>query len=126
MSDRVVHFEVPADDVERARTFYATVFGWNVVPVPGMDYTMASTGPAGETGMPSEPGFINGGIFQRDTVVSTPVITILVGDIEVAAAAITAEGGFMVRDKHAVGDMGWAAYFKDSEGNLLGLWQTAT
>ena len=52
----VVHFELPADDVERARKFYSKTFGWNVMPMPEMEYTMVGTGPATAEGMPSEPG----------------------------------------------------------------------
>ena len=65
MTGRIVHFEIPFDDGDRARKFYADAFGWNTSEIPEMDYTMAVTGPTGEQGMPSEPGYINGGMFQR-------------------------------------------------------------
>ncbi|MGH3445975.1 MAG: VOC family protein, partial [Nocardioidaceae bacterium] len=64
MSGRVVHFEVPFEDGDRARGFYAEAFGWAVTPMPEMSYTMVSTGPS-EQGPPSEPGFINGGMMER-------------------------------------------------------------
>jgi uncharacterized protein len=125
MAGRVVHFEVPYDEVERATSFYRDVFGWQIQSIPEMDYHMVATGPAGEDGMPSEPGFIGGGMFARQSNIGTPVITIDVDDIDAALADVEAHGGSTVEKKMPVGDMGFAAYFKDSEGNLLGLWQSA-
>ncbi len=125
MSGRVVHFEIPADDVDRARDFYRQAFGWNIQPMPEMDYTIVSTTETDESGMPKDPGAINGGMAKRDASFSTPVITVDVDDIDVALEKIGSLGGSTVTERTAVGDMGWAAYFKDSEGNLMGLWQTA-
>ena len=69
MSARVVHFEVPFDDADRARGFYRDVFDWQIQPMPEMDYNMVSTGPASDEGMPSEPGYIGGGMMQRQAPV---------------------------------------------------------
>ncbi len=126
MNGSVVHFEVPFDDGDRARSFYRDVFGWQIQPMPGMDYTIVSTGPAGDDGMPGEPGYIGGGMFQRAAPNSTPVVVMAVDDIDATLAEVEARGGATVRPKEPVGDMGFAAYFTDSEGNLMGLWQTAT
>ncbi|WP_028281538.1 VOC family protein [Arthrobacter sp. H5] len=126
MSGRVVHFEIPFDDGERARTFYREAFGWNIQQMPEMDYTTVSSGPTSEQGMPTEPGFINGGMFERDAAWSTtPVITLDVDDIDAALETIKKLGGSAAVDKTTVGDMGFSAYFKDSEGNIMGLWQNA-
>jgi predicted enzyme related to lactoylglutathione lyase len=125
MSGRVVHFEVPFDDADRARDFYAEVFGWQIMAMPEMQYTIVSTGPTSDEGMPNEPGYIGGGMMQRQEPVSTPVITIEVDDIDAALVTIDKHGGSAVGEKLTVGEMGFAAYFKDSEGNLLGLWQNA-
>ncbi|MBA3287891.1 MAG: VOC family protein [Acidimicrobiia bacterium] len=126
MAGRVVHFEVPYDDVDRATSFYTDVFGWQLQGMPELDYHLAMTGPVGDQGMPEEPGFINGGMFARVPDVSSPVITIDVDDIDAVLADVEAHGGALVRAKEPVGEMGFAAYFTDSEGNLLGLWQSAT
>ena len=64
-------------------------------------------------------------MFARQGNVSTPVITIDVDDIDATLATIESRGGSTVEKKIPVGDMGFAAYFTDSEGNLLGLWQSA-
>lgn len=125
MTGRVVHFEIPFDDGDRARSFYADAFGWNVMHMPDMGYTMVSTGPTEEQGPPSEPGFINGGMLQREAPVGSPVITVDVEDIDGTLEKIEKLGGTTVIAKQAVADMGFSAYFKDSEGNLIGLWQNA-
>ena len=126
MSGKVVHFEVPFDDGDRARKFYSSVFGWQLMEMPEMGYTLVTTGPSDmETG-PSEPGFINGGMFARsDSPGQAPNIVIDVASIEDALKQIEEAGGKTVQEKMAVGDMGFAAYFTDTEGNLMGLWENA-
>lgn len=126
MSGRVVHFEIPFDDGDRARAFYREAFGWQVQEMPELDYTMAASGPMSEEGMPTEPGFINGGLFRRSgDEISTPVITIDVDDIDEALQKVGALGGTVVQGRQPVASMGFTGYFKDTEGNVLGLWQTA-
>ena len=72
MTARVVHFEVPFDDADRARSFYQDVFDWQIQFIPEMDYNIVSTGPATDQGMPSEPGYIGGGMLPRQAPVTTP------------------------------------------------------
>lgn len=124
MADRVVHFELPADDLERAQDFYRRAFGWSVNTVPGMGYTLLGTAPSGKDGSPTEPGAINGGMLARQDPIKSPVITIQVRSIDESLKQIETLGGRVVRDKQPVGTMGFAAYFSDSEGNVVGLWQT--
>lgn len=122
--DKVVHFEIPADDVARAKQFYEEVFGWRALAMEDMGYVMFHTGPTDDkTGMVKEKAFINGGMFKRQGVLTTPVITINVKSIDTAAKEVEKHGGKIVREKKPVGDFGLAAYFTDSEGNLLGLWE---
>lgn len=126
MNGRVVHFEVPFNDGERARAFYREAFGWSIDEMPELNYSMVSTGPRTEQGMPSEPGFINGGMFDRaGASAPNPVITISVDSIDAALNQIGQLGGLTVTDKMPVGDMGFAAYFTDTEGNVMGLWENA-
>ena len=124
MSGRVVHFEIPFDDGDRARAFYREAFGWELQSMPEMGYTLVSTGPNGEQG-PSEPGFINGGMMQREGDFKSPNIVIDVDNLEEALKAVGEAGGTTVSERQPVGEMGFTAYFKDSEGNLVGLWETA-
>lgn len=125
VTGRVVHFEVPYDDADRARAFYADVFGWSIQHMPEFDYSFVQTGPIDETGMPAEAGYIGGGMFQRQADVGRPIITIDVNDMTTALATIAEHGGAAVGEPQQVGDMGTAAYFTDSEGNLMGLWQSS-
>ncbi len=122
---KVVHFEIPADNLARAKKFYSTVFGWTLNEFPEMEYTIARTVESDQNGMPKKPGAINGGMLQRQDPVKTPVITISVDNMDQAAATIEKNGGKIIRPKMPVGDMGFAAYFKDTEGNVVGLWQNA-
>jgi predicted enzyme related to lactoylglutathione lyase len=122
MSGRVVHFEIPADDLGRAETFYRDVFDWEINNVPGMGYTLVGTTPSTENG-PIEPGAINGGMLARQAPITAPVLTIEVDDIEGALKAIERLGGRTIRERMPVGDMGFAAYFADTENNILGLWE---
>jgi uncharacterized protein len=125
MTGRVVHFEIPYDDGDRARSFYKEAFGWQLMEMPEMGYTMVSVGPSGDQG-PTEPGFINGGMLSRDDAATRgPVLVVDVENIEVALERIGGLGGSTVVGKTPVGDMGFAAYFTDPEGNVMGLWETA-
>jgi predicted enzyme related to lactoylglutathione lyase len=128
MTGRVVHFEVPFSDGDRARNFYRQAFGWQLNEWPEMKYTGVATGPVNqETGMPSESGYIGGGMFEREPAFPQgPVITIDVTSIDDALEKIRSLGGEPFGTKTQVGDMGFAAYFRDTEGNVLGLWETAS
>ncbi len=125
MSGRVVHFEIPFDDAERARGFYKDLFGWQIQEMPGMDYTIVSTGPSGEQG-PTEPGYIGGGMLSRQqAATSGPVLVVDVDSIDETLQRIGGMGGSTVVGRTPVGEMGFAAYFTDPEGNVVGLWETA-
>lgn len=124
MSGRVVHFEIPFDDGDRARAFYRDAFGWQLQEWDEGAYTLVSTGPSGEQG-PEEPGFVNGGMMRRENPGDGPIVVIDVEDIDAALAKIEELGGQTLLGRQPVGEMGWAAYFKDVEGNSMGLWQTA-
>lgn len=121
----VVHFEIPADDEDRARQFYNSVFGWKFQVIPEMEYSLATTAPMNDQGEPAEPGSINGGIFRRGDMLRAPVVTIDVENIDAALERIARQGGETVRGMMAVPGSGWNAYFRDSEGNVVGLWQNS-
>ena len=127
MSGKVMHFEIPFDDGDRASGFYRDVFGWQLVPMPEMDYTMVMTGPSDPETGPTEPGFINGGMFKRsdDFPGKGPNVVIDVASVDDALGAVESAGGTRLTDKQPVGDMGFTAYFSDSEGNVIGLWESA-
>ena len=92
--------------------------------MPEFDYNFVQTGPTDDNGMPTESSYIGGGMMQRKDDVDRPVITIDVDDMTKALDKIAESGGTALGDPKPVGEMGIAAYFKDSEGNLMGLWQS--
>ena len=93
---RVVHFEIPADDVTRAKEFYGGLFGWQLQDM-GEEmngYIIAMTTPVDqETQVPTEPGAINGGLMKRSGDTPSPVITIEVDGIDDALKKVEAGGG---------------------------------
>ena len=125
MSNRVIHFEVPFDDGNRARAFYGEVFGWQLRELPEMGYTIVTTGPTDPEKGATEPGFINGGMMQRGGDWQTPNLVVDVDNLEDAMKSVTEHGGTVVSERQPVGDMGFTAYVRDTEGNLVGLWENA-
>lgn len=124
--DSIVHFEIPVDKMDRAQKFYKETFGWSINSIPEMDYALLGTTPANEQGRPTEPGAINGGMLLREEPVKHTVVTINVKSIDDAEKRLQKNGGKMIRKKMSVADMGFAAYFQDTEGNVVGLWETKT
>jgi predicted enzyme related to lactoylglutathione lyase len=125
MTGRVMHFEIPVDDEDRAFRFYAQAFGWHLESVPGMSYTLVSTGPMGDDGEPLQKGYIGGGMMKRQAPITSPVITVACQDIDSALKTVADLGGEVVQGKAPVGDAGFTAYVRDTEGNVIGLWQDA-
>jgi predicted enzyme related to lactoylglutathione lyase len=114
---RVVHFELPADDIERAAGFYTDVFGWKITRWDGPeDYYLISTG------ADAEPG-INGGMSLRSPHNQAVVDTIDVANVDASLAKITKAGGTVTMPKVAIPGVGWLAYFRDTEGNTFGIMQ---
>ena len=114
---RVVHFEIHADDTDRASKFYSDVFDWKFQKWDGpMDYWLV------QTGEESEPG-INGGLMKRRDPAGRVYNTIGVHDLAAQIDKVTAAGGQIVVPTMAVPGVGWLAYFKDTEGNIFGMMQ---
>jgi len=93
--------------------------------MPDMGYTILSTTETDEQGMPAAPGAINGGMMKRAQPLTGPVITIAVDDIDAALEQVESLGGSTLLGRQPVGGMGFTAYFKDCEGNTMGMWQNA-
>lgn len=122
--DKVVHFEVPYDERERALEFYQKVFGWNVNAVPEMEYDIVHTAEVDDKMMPKESGAINGGMYKRgEGVAKSPVIVIDVSSVDEHIEKVKGAGGEVFREKHVVGEMGYYAQVKDTEGNIIGIWE---
>lgn len=119
----VVHFEIPADDQDRASKFYREALGWRIEPVPGMDYSMVITADMDDNGQPVAAGAINGGMMAREGEITNPVVTVDVPDINATLKRVEELGGSVVVPKNEIPGMGYTAYFRDSEGNVMGLWE---
>lgn len=119
--NRVIHFEIQADNIDRAKKFYESVLGWKIEKIMkkeqgGMDYYGVTTGD-------SVPG-INGGMYQRgEDKIFTYDCTVEVADIDKAIADVKTNGGTITREKGEIPGVGWFASAKDTEGNRLGLMQ---
>lgn len=123
--DSIVHFEIPAKDPKRASEFYTKAFGWNITQFPGFEYWSLGTTMSDKDGRPTTPGAINGGLGKKGVMAPDAVtVTISVTDIDKALATVKKLGGKQNGQKQAVGDMGWSAYFEDTEGNIIGLFQS--
>ena len=114
---RPVHFELRVEDPERAAKFYADVFGWKADKWEGpQDYWLLTTGPEGEPG-------IDGAFAARDQ--KDPWVNIIgVDSVDDATDKIQAAGGTLTDPKVAIPGQGYAAYFRDSEGNPFGIFQS--
>lgn len=128
---KVMHFELGVDDLDRAKNFYSSVFGWKLdtadMPGGGQYTSIITTDVDPETMTPTEPGAINGGMVPRsETVTPAPVVTIGVDGIDEALAQVEAAGGKTVAPRTEIPGMGAYAYFTDLEGNVMGLWENAT
>lgn len=126
--NKVVHFEIPADDLKRADEFYKTVFGWDiqVFPMEGGEYHMATTVPTDENQMPKEAGAINGGLYQREKPEQKPIFYIDVPDIDAHLKMVEEKGGKVVVAKTPIPQMGAYAQIADTEGNVIGLFESST
>jgi predicted enzyme related to lactoylglutathione lyase len=121
---RVVHFEIHAEDPERAVAFYRKVFGWEISKWDGpQEYWLIRTGDAGQPG-------IDGGLLRRHGPGPVPgqavngyVCTVDVPSVDEYTGNVTANGGQIALPKMAVPGIGWLAYATDTEGNIFGMMQ---
>ena len=126
MDHTVCHFEIPAEEPKRAAEFYRGLFDWDIRGWDSADNTveiqMISTVPSDEAGRPTRPG-VNGMIMKRQHPQQPFANYINVESVDEHGAKVEALGGQVVMPKTPVPGMGWFLYFKDTEGNILGLWQ---
>jgi len=120
----IVHFEIPADNVEKLRKFYSKLFGWKIEKFPGpMEYWMIETVPIDKKGMPIRPG-VNGGMMKRQQPEHKPVNYIAVESVDEYTKKIEALGGKALVPKMEVPGIGWWALALDPEGNQFAILQS--
>jgi predicted enzyme related to lactoylglutathione lyase len=123
--DGVNLFNLPVDDMSRAKEFFSKTFGWTFMAT-GMDgdHHFATTVPTNEMGQPTEPGGINGGLIQRGAYEQQMTsIFIEVKPIDSTLEKVETNGGKIVLTKVPIADFAYLAQIKDTEGNLISLWE---
>jgi predicted enzyme related to lactoylglutathione lyase len=113
----IVHFDVPAENIDRAKKFYSELLGWKFEAWPGMEYNLITT-----TNLEGVLG-VGGGMGKRMDPSQRMVNYFGVKSIDVAIQQVKNLGGKMLTDKMAVPAMGYLANCVDTEGNTFGLWE---
>ncbi len=119
----IVHFEIPADDVEKLKKFYSQLFGWKIEKMPGeIEYYGIYTVPVNEKGMPLRPG-VNGGLMKKQNPEHKAVNYIQVESVDEYSKKIESLGGKIVVPKMEIPGIGWWALALDPEGNQFAILQ---
>lgn len=123
---RVVHFEIHATEPQKVAGFYAALFGWKVQQWGDQPYWLF------DTGTPDQPG-INGGLVPRrgaapveGQAVNAFVCTVDVAAVDDITQRAVSLGGAIAVPKMPIPGIGWLAYIKDPDGNILGVMQADT
>ena len=126
MDHTVVHFEIPANDLEELKKFYSKLFKWKFIQMPteGIDYWVIQTVPTDEEGMLQKPG-VNGGMVAKDPEQKNvnPVNYITVENIDKYIIKATELGGKILTPIQNVPTVGQIARIADPEGNQFALLQ---
>ncbi|MGH7629953.1 MAG: VOC family protein, partial [Gemmatimonadales bacterium] len=127
MDHTIVHFEIPADNPERAAKFYRELFGWTInkwdgAAAGGIEYWMVQTVPTEPGGQPVRQG-VNGGLMPRMYPGQGPVNYISVESVDDFVGRAERLGAKVLMGKTPVPSMGWFAQLNDTEGNLFAVWE---
>ena len=119
----IIHFEIPADDVEKLRRFYSELFGWKIEKTPGpMEYYMIQTVSIDEKGMLLRSG-VNGGMMKRRNPEHKLINYIAVESVDEYSQKIELLGGKVIVPKTEIPGIGWWAFAVDPEGNQFAILQ---
>ncbi len=113
---KIIHFEIPVDDPERASSFYRDTLGWEISALEGMAYWLV------RAGAPEEPG-ADGALIGRGDIHRTPIVIAGVDDVDETLRRVGQAGGEVLQGKLPVPGVGWSAYVRDSEGNTIGIFE---
>ena len=121
MDRTIVHFEIPANDVEKLKGFYEKVFGWKIIQTGGpIEYWVIQTVPTDDQGMLLKTG-VNGGMYKKQVPESKPINYFSVESINDFLDKIIKLGGKITQPKQEVPEVGWIAAAEDPEGNAFAL-----
>ena len=120
----VVHFEIPADDLEKLSKFYNKLFGWKIEKMPGpAEYYGIETVPVNEKGILAKSG-VNGGMMKRQNPEHKPVNYVAVESVDEYSKRIGELGGKVIVPKMEVPGVGWWALALDPDGNQFAIMQS--
>ncbi len=123
MDHTIVHFEIPAANLEKLKSFYEEVFGWKIIQTEGpIDYWIIYTVPVDSNGMMIRSG-VNGGMYKRQSENSKPINYFSVESINDFLTKIKKLGGKVIQPNQEVPGVGWIAAAEDPEGNQFALLQ---
>ena len=114
--NRVVNFDFPTDNPERAKDFFSSIFNWKFTGWNNEEYWLIETGNKNKRG-------INGSMMKRRHPLQQSSIMIQVDNIDLTLKKVVEQGGRIVHEKHVVPKVGWIAYFKDIEDNMISVMQ---
>lgn len=114
MAGKVVHFEIPIDDSDRATSFYRQAFGWSLERWGPVEYWTTEAG---------EGEGIGGALSKRSNDLPSLMFYVAVDNIDAALDVVEAAGGTRLTGRMAIPTVGWSAFFEDTEGNKIGLFQ---
>jgi uncharacterized protein len=128
----IVHFEIPANDIERAKKFYNDLFGWKIEKWPGTDDSQLTSA---ATGQPMEYWLITttddkgnkalgGGMMKRQMPEHHVTNYIGVKSIDEYKSKVEKLGGKVLAPKHTVPGMGYFALCLDTENNPFAIWES--
>jgi predicted enzyme related to lactoylglutathione lyase len=128
----IVHFEIAADDIERAKKFYNDLFGWKIEKWRGTDDSQLTSA---ATGQPIEYWMITttddkgnkalgGGMMKRQMLEHQVTNYIGVKSVDEYSSKVEKLGGRIVAPKHTVPGMGYFALCLDTEGNAFAIWES--
>jgi len=119
----IIHFEIPANNVEKLKKFYEELFGWTITLAPGpIEYWVIQTVPTDEKGMLQRPG-VNGGMYKKQDPQNKPINYFSVESITDFLTKIVKMGGKITQPKQEVPEVGWIAAAEDPDGNQFALIQ---
>jgi len=124
MDPTIIHFEIPAKNVNNLKLFYEKLFGWKIMKTPSdfMNYWVIQTVPTDDKGMLMRPG-VNGGMYKKSSESQIPVNYVAVEDIDKALVDVVKLGGKVTVGKQEVPGVGYVAQLTDPEGNPVAMIQ---
>jgi len=124
MVSTIVHFEIPAKNVNKLKSFYEKLFEWKIVKMPNdfIEYWAIETVPTDNSGMLTRLG-VNGGMYKKQSDANIPLNYVAVENIDKALIEVVKLGGSVIMGKQEVPGVGYTASIRDPEGNPIAMIQ---